>query len=163
VGGQRVHFERLWRSLKHEDIYLKGYADGGEAKAGIGAWFAIHNSARPHQALGNRMPMAVWREGTTGDFGEMAVDMTLRLDNARALPHTHSRHSSKRLSRSDDFNKTERPAFQLTDRPQWSYRLGPPHSPRLDTAKNWLFLGTNRRLLRLRKRGIGDGGIAGIF
>jgi hypothetical protein len=30
-----VFIERLWRSLKHEDIYLKGYADGREAKAGI--------------------------------------------------------------------------------------------------------------------------------
>jgi putative transposase len=81
-----VFVERLWRSLKHEDIYLKGYADGHEAKAGIGAWFAFYNNARPHQALGNRTPMAVWREGMTGDLGNTAVDMTLRLDNARALP-----------------------------------------------------------------------------
>ena len=81
-----VFVERLWRSLKHEDVYLKGYADGTEAKAGIGAWFAFYNSTRPHQALGNRAPMAVWREGTTGDLGKTAVDMTLRLDNARALP-----------------------------------------------------------------------------
>jgi putative transposase len=81
-----VFIERLWRSLKHEDIYLKGYADGREAKAGIGAWFAFYNSGRPHRVLGNRMPMAVWRDGTTGDLGDKAVDMTLRLDNARALP-----------------------------------------------------------------------------
>jgi putative transposase len=81
-----VFVERLWRSLKHEDVYLKGYADGAEAKVGIGAWFAFYNSTRPHQALGNRTPMAVWREGTTGDLGNTAVDMTLRLDNARALP-----------------------------------------------------------------------------
>ena len=33
-----VFIERLWRSLKHEGIYLKGYADGGEARAGIAAW-----------------------------------------------------------------------------------------------------------------------------
>ena len=81
-----VFVERLWRSLKHEDIYLNGYGDGREAKVGVGAWFAFYNSARPHQALGNRTPMAVWRDGTTGDLGERAVDMTLRLDNARALP-----------------------------------------------------------------------------
>ena len=49
--------------LKYEDIYLKGYADGREARAGIGAWFAFYNSRRPHQALGNRTPMAVWRDG----------------------------------------------------------------------------------------------------
>ena len=59
-----VFIERLWRSLKHEDIYLKGYADGREAHSGIAAWFAFYNTGRPHQALGNRTPMAVWREGT---------------------------------------------------------------------------------------------------
>ena len=78
-----VFIERLWRSLKHEDIYLKGYADGREAHSGIAAWFAFYNTGRPHQALGNRTPMAVWRECTTGPFGEKAVDM---MDNARALP-----------------------------------------------------------------------------
>ena len=78
-----VFIERLWRSLKHEDIYLKGYADGREAHAGIASWFAFYNDRRPHQALGNRMPMAVWREAPPG---ATAVDMTLRLDNADALP-----------------------------------------------------------------------------
>jgi putative transposase len=81
-----VFIERLWRSLKHEDIYLKGYADGHEAKAGVASWVAFYNTRRPHQALGNRAPMAVWREGVTGDLGDRAMDMTLRLDNAVALP-----------------------------------------------------------------------------
>jgi putative transposase len=78
-----VFIERLWRSLKHEDIYLKGYADGREAHAGIGSWIAFYNGRRPHQALGNRTPMAVWREATTSPLGDRAVDM---MDNARALP-----------------------------------------------------------------------------
>jgi len=81
-----VFIERLWRSLKHEDIYLKGYADGRHASAGIADWIAFYNHLRPHQALPNRTPMAVWRDGVTGVLGEKAVDMTLRLDNARALP-----------------------------------------------------------------------------
>jgi putative transposase len=85
-----VFIERLWRSLKYEDVYLKGYADGREAKAGIADWIAFYNHRRPHQALANQMPMAVWRNGV---LGERAVDMTLRLDNADALPHTHSRNS----------------------------------------------------------------------
>jgi putative transposase len=55
--------ERVWRSLKYEDVYLKGYADGREAKAGIGEYFAFYNQRRLHQALGYRAPMAVWREG----------------------------------------------------------------------------------------------------
>jgi len=78
-----VFIERLWRSLKYEDIYLKGYADGGEAKAGIASWITFYNGRRPHQALGNRTPMAMWCEGTTGLLGAAAADM---MDNARALP-----------------------------------------------------------------------------
>ena len=83
LGMDNVFIERLWRSFKHEDIYLKGYADGREAKAGIGDWIAFYNSRRPHQALGNRTPMTLWREGTTGPLAENAVDM---MDNARAWP-----------------------------------------------------------------------------
>jgi putative transposase len=85
-----VFIERLWRSLKHEDVYLKGYADGRQARAGIGAWIAFYNTRRPHQALGNKTPMAVWRAGVTGALDDRAVDMTLvlrtSLDNASALP-----------------------------------------------------------------------------
>ena len=81
-----VFIERLWRSLKHEDIYLKGYADGREAHAGIAAWFAFYNTRRPHQALAWGTPMAAWRAGMSGGFLDTAVDMTLRLDNAEALP-----------------------------------------------------------------------------
>jgi len=81
-----VFIERLWRSLKYEDIYLKGYADGREAKAGIAQWVAFYNGRRPHMALANRMPMVVWRDGVRGTLDGSAVDMALRLDNADALP-----------------------------------------------------------------------------
>jgi Integrase core domain len=46
-----VFIERLWRSVKHEDIYLKGYADGCEAKAGIGRWFAFYKRASQHPSV----------------------------------------------------------------------------------------------------------------
>jgi putative transposase len=78
-----VFIERLWRSLKHEDVYLKAYADGREAKLGIASWIAFYNGRRPHQALGNRAPMAVWCDGIVAAIGAEAVDM---MDNARALP-----------------------------------------------------------------------------
>jgi putative transposase len=78
-----VFIERLWRSLKHEDVYLKGYADGREARLGIAAWIAFYNSRRPHQALGYATPMAVWCDGVVGAVAAQAVDM---MDNARALP-----------------------------------------------------------------------------
>ena len=97
-----VFIERLWRSLKYEDIYLKGYSDGREARAGIASWVAFYNLQRPHMALDNRTPMAVWRAGVTGALDGEAVDMTLvlrtSLDNAGACPHTHSHNSNSRQS-----------------------------------------------------------------
>jgi hypothetical protein len=82
LGGRwmdNVFIERLWRSLKHEDIYLKGYADGREAKAGIANWIAFYNGRRLHQALGYRTPMAVWHERM-----QAAKDVDM-MDNADAL------------------------------------------------------------------------------
>jgi putative transposase len=81
-----VFIERLWRSLKYEDVYLKGYADGREARAGIAAWIGFYNGRRPHQALGGQAPMTVWREGLSCALAGNAVDMTLRLDDAAASP-----------------------------------------------------------------------------
>jgi putative transposase len=73
-----VFIERVWRSLKYEDVYLRGYADGREAKAGIGEYFAFYNERRLHQALGYRTPMAVWSEGA-------APTAYGHVDNASAL------------------------------------------------------------------------------
>jgi putative transposase len=75
-----VFIERVWRSLKYEEVHLKAYAGGREARAGIGEWMIFYNIRRFHQSLGYKTPMAVWRAGAK------AVDMPLRLDNARALP-----------------------------------------------------------------------------
>jgi len=74
-----VFIERLWRSLKYEDVYLKGYADGRALHEGLADWIAFYNNRRPHQALDHRTPMVVWRNGAAAS----AVDM---MDNARALP-----------------------------------------------------------------------------
>ena len=94
-----VFIERLWRSLKHEDVYLKGYADGREVHSGIASWFAFYNNTRPHQALGSRTPMAAWREAISGGLPETAVDMTLRLDNAKALPTCpQSQHQQQQIA-----------------------------------------------------------------
>jgi putative transposase len=81
-----IFIERLWRSIKYEEIHLKAYANGREARAGIGSWIIFYNEERPHQAMGNQMPMAVWRAGMEKiEAPARAVDMALRLDNANAL------------------------------------------------------------------------------
>jgi putative transposase len=51
-----LFIERLWRSLKYEEVYLKAYAGGKEARAGIGGYFDFYNLERPHQALGYQTP-----------------------------------------------------------------------------------------------------------
>jgi putative transposase len=54
-----IFIERLWRSLKYEDVYLRGYKELNEARDGIGRYFEFYNRYRPHQALRNQTPMAV--------------------------------------------------------------------------------------------------------
>src|SRR5437763_13642719 len=51
-----IFVERLWRSLKYEEVYLNAYASVAEAKAGIGAWLGFYNEERQHQSLGYRTP-----------------------------------------------------------------------------------------------------------
>lgn len=48
--------ERLWRSVKQEDIYLQDYADGLTAQRGLSRWFEDYNTLRPHQGLKNLTP-----------------------------------------------------------------------------------------------------------
>jgi len=73
-----VFVERLWRSLKYEEVHLKAYRNGLEARIGIGQWFRFYNELRPHQALGYETPAAAWAaEGSP-------MDLPLRLDDAGA-------------------------------------------------------------------------------
>ena len=58
-----IFVERLWRSLKYEEVYLHAYASVAEAKAGIGAWLRFYNEERQHQSLGYRTPRQVYQEG----------------------------------------------------------------------------------------------------
>ena len=56
-----VFIERLWRSLKYEDIYIKEYATVNALEQGLESWMTRYNTWRPHEALGNRTPSAVYR------------------------------------------------------------------------------------------------------
>jgi len=59
-----VFIERLWRSVKYEDIYLREYASIPALIAGLQRWFERYNTWRPHEALGNLTPDAVYRSPT---------------------------------------------------------------------------------------------------
>ena len=58
-----IFVERLWRSIKYEEVYLKAYQNGTEARAGVRAYLAFYNQERPHQALGYQTPWDVFQEG----------------------------------------------------------------------------------------------------
>jgi len=64
-GKGRAHdnifTERLWRSLKYEEIYLADYGSPREARQGIGQYFQFYNTERPHQALDYRRPVELYR------------------------------------------------------------------------------------------------------
>ena len=51
-----VFVERLWRSVKYEEVYLHAYDSVGEARASIGRYLAFYNSKRPHSSLDSRTP-----------------------------------------------------------------------------------------------------------
>ncbi len=58
-----IFIERLWRSLKYEEVYLHAYASVAEAKTGIGAWLSFYNEERQHQSLGYRTPRQIYQAG----------------------------------------------------------------------------------------------------
>jgi len=58
-----IFIERLWRSLKYEEVYLRDYELVPEARAGIQRYFQFYNYQRLHQSLGYRTPAAIYREG----------------------------------------------------------------------------------------------------
>ena len=55
-----IFVERLWRSLKYEEVYLNPYDTVSEARRGIGRYLDFFNDQRPHQALGNQTPTAFY-------------------------------------------------------------------------------------------------------
>jgi putative transposase len=77
MGGRgraydNIFVERLWRSVKYEDVYLHGYSAMGELLIGLTKYFAFYNAERPHQSLGNQTPQEVHETSSGG--GAMIVD-----------------------------------------------------------------------------------------
>ena len=67
-----IFVERLWRNVKYEDVYLKGYATVSELLLGLSDYFVLYNTQRPHQALQYKTPDVVYASGIGG--GALIVD-----------------------------------------------------------------------------------------
>jgi hypothetical protein len=65
--------ERLWRTVKYEDIYLKRYETVGELKAGLTAYFRHYNEQRIHQALAYQTPAQVYHSGIEKPFKSLRL------------------------------------------------------------------------------------------
>ena len=61
-----VFVERLWRSVKYEEVYLKAYDSIGDARASLGNYFEFYNSERRHQSLGRQTPDSVYYQEAAG-------------------------------------------------------------------------------------------------
>src|ERR1700712_5586439 len=80
-----IFIERLWRSLKYEDVFIKAYGSVAEARRGIGGWLGFYNEERLHQALGYRTPRAVFDGEAPGACGQpLRFEWLRRCPQARA-------------------------------------------------------------------------------
>ena len=71
-----IFIERLWRSLKYEDIFIRAYTLVSEARSGIAAWFAFYNDKRLHQALGYRTPRETFEAAPACGYVDNASALT---------------------------------------------------------------------------------------
>jgi putative transposase len=85
-----IFIERLWRSLKYEEVFIKAYGSVAQARQSIGDWLHFYNDERPHQALDYRTPRAVF----DGEARE-PVDNTSAL-NGCGVAHRLAGTESKR-------------------------------------------------------------------
>jgi putative transposase len=69
--NDNLFIERLWRTVKYEEVYLKAYQDGKEARISLGRYFSFYNNERLHQSLGYQTPVEMYNPVPveTGDIG----------------------------------------------------------------------------------------------
>jgi putative transposase len=87
-----IFIERLWRSLKYEDVFIKAYGSVPEARRSIGGWLTFYNESRPHQALGYLTP----REAFEGHACEHVDNAPASLRAAPALTTCSQAHQQQK-------------------------------------------------------------------
>ena len=80
-----IFIERLWRSLKYEEVFLKAYDSVAEARRGIGSWLSFYNEERPHQAMEYRTPFEVHSGMPSCGYVDNARKGTVRISVCEAI------------------------------------------------------------------------------
>ena len=86
-----IFVERLWRSVKHEDVYLKGYAAMSDLLMGLTEYFVFYNTERSHQSLGYETPDQVYRTASGG--GARIVDKYSAIE--KAIPEIETKNETE--------------------------------------------------------------------
>ena len=81
--NDNLFIERLWRTVKYEEVYLKAYNDAREARVGIGEYFRFYNTTRPHQSLDYHTPAEVYYSITVEDNNGPMVESLLQNNTGR--------------------------------------------------------------------------------
>ena len=81
-----IFFERLWRSLKYEAVYLVEMTDGFHAEREIDEWMAFYNGIRPHSSLGGHTPDEVYDAGQPVDIMDKASTLPTSPQALRQQP-----------------------------------------------------------------------------
>jgi putative transposase len=79
-----VFVERLWKSVKYEEVYLHAYDSVRAARASLGRYLDFYNRLRPHSSLDRRTPDEAWRRREFSAAGSW-----MRLRSGYALPSSH--------------------------------------------------------------------------
>ena len=76
-----IFVERLWRTVKYQNVYLKGYQAIPEAQAGLGEYFEFYNKERPHQGLDNKTPWEVYSSlpGVSSESAQIMAGQNMAL------------------------------------------------------------------------------------
>jgi putative transposase len=85
--NDNLFIERLWRTVKYEEVYLKAYEDGREARVGIGDYFRFYNTQRPHQTLGYLTPAEVFLSTAVETTSRGMVESSASTPLRTAEPH----------------------------------------------------------------------------
>ena len=87
-----IFIERLWRSLKYEEVYIRAYDTVAEARRNLGVWLTFYNDVRPHQSFDYRTP----REVFEGVACEHVDNASASLRDAPALPTYSQAHQQEK-------------------------------------------------------------------